>query len=521
MHQTLEQLDMSKEIDTSLSEQEVDVYEVSIVVAQNNSSDDTETNDSEDGLSPIEKHQPKTACSTDVINAVKVTLSGALLILCTALVTAAIFQKQTKATGYRGLHPAIAFCVFWVILLFLALIEGGLNCMVGLVPVNKNLYSETHPRAYACTKVIHRDGNMERFIVGRQYLDLLSIFTTNFMASSIAGAAVFGLPKILSSIFLESGLAVILVTIVFGQLVAQINAAHCMLDYINNYVMLAAAYLALAIEASGICHAVYFVQLVVERWAGKTSSRVEHTVLQKTLFWIRVVFSLCLLSFALIASFKALFDGDTTMWSAIPPYVSLLIFVCLVLLVGMLDALQIAFMAVVRMSPHKLQEFPVAKRNCDLVFNGKNLPSFLLGRQIFQTVIQFAIARIMTLDPKDGNIFGVSDVLQKVFNAGVLGALIATILASLCWRVLANSFPMAILSCPVCSPLVHFCLLAEGSGICSIAWVLARIHRRLAGFKTDDSYIGSLAKSDQTDDFASTDQGSDSEGNQSQHDGSV
>jgi Silicon transporter len=112
-------------------------------------------------------------------------------------------------------------------------------------------------------------------------------------------------------------------------------------------------------------------------------------------------------------------------------------------------------------------------------------------------------------------------MLQKAFNAGVLGALIATILASLIWRVLANSFPMAFLSSPLCRPLVRLCLFAEGTGVCSIAWVFASVLRKLTGFNTDDHHLVQAAKLKQGDDVALTDHGSDSEGNRSQHDDSA
>ena len=37
---------------------------------------------------------------------------------------------------------------------------------------------------------------------------------------------------------------------------------------------------------------------------------------------------------------------------------------------------------------------------------------------------------------------------------------------------------------------LRICLLLEATGICSGAWVLAGIHRRIAGFQRDEVYIG-------------------------------
>ena len=50
-------------------------------------------------------------------------------------------------------------------------------------------------------------------------------------------------------------------TIMIGQLTAQVNAANCMLDFINSYFMLFTNYVSLAIEFSGLLHSVYLVQI--------------------------------------------------------------------------------------------------------------------------------------------------------------------------------------------------------------------------------------------------------------------
>ena len=70
-------------------------------------------------------------------------------------------------------------------------------------------------------------------------------------------------------VFLSTGLALILTTISLGQLMAQVNAATCMLDFINNYFMLFTVYVSLAIETSGLLHSVYLVQIIFAKIAGK------------------------------------------------------------------------------------------------------------------------------------------------------------------------------------------------------------------------------------------------------------
>jgi hypothetical protein len=196
-----------------------------------------------------------------------------LVVFSVVVVSAAIMTKQTGATADYGVHPVVALCTFWFSLAWLAILEGGLNAMVGLQPIPSSVYESTHRKSYLCTKAAHKSDNIERFIVGRQYLDLTIVFTTAFMVSTIDGAQVLGLPPIVNEIFLGSDLGVMLCTIVFGQLISVINCSHNMLDYINNWCMVGSTYLALIVEASGILHAVYFVQIIFTKIANRNKNK--------------------------------------------------------------------------------------------------------------------------------------------------------------------------------------------------------------------------------------------------------
>ena len=473
------------------------------------------------------RHQPcaisetfeETFCSR-TIRLVKTILSGIIFVFSIYILTNAIFQRQTKATVVGGyeIHPVIAFCVSCMTLTWLSILEGGLNSMVGLVPVEPSIYQQSHKRTYQCTKLVHKNGNVERFIVGRQYLDLMCVFTTNFMVSSIKEPSIDGIPQTVTAIFFKSGIAVIIVTIIYGQLCTQINSSKFMLDSMNSYAMIVSTYIALMVETSGIVHATYFVRMIVENVGGITKPKSER---RSILFWIQVSISLCLLCFSFAILFTALYQGRTTAWDGMPPYVSTIIFIVVVLVVGMMDGLQIALMAALRMPVETIENYPVAKRNCDVVFRGNNVEAFLVGRQMFQTLIQFSIARMISFDTSvTDNIFGVSDSVQKVFNSGVLGALITTIIASLSWRVVANAFPLVFLSNPASRPIIYLCFCAEGTGLGNIAWIIARGYEKLFGLKHDDYYLGSssynatakkyvASTNSNNDDSLGTDNGSD------------
>eukprot|EP00522_Entomoneis_paludosa_P011272 CAMPEP_0172445098 /NCGR_PEP_ID=MMETSP1065-20121228/5052_1 /TAXON_ID=265537 /ORGANISM="Amphiprora paludosa, Strain CCMP125" /LENGTH=587 /DNA_ID=CAMNT_0013195893 /DNA_START=89 /DNA_END=1852 /DNA_ORIENTATION=- len=426
--------------------------------------------------------------------AIRHALSLALTLFSIVMISAAIFTKQTVATGEKQVPTILAFIVFWGLLMWLAMMEAGLNCMVGLKPIDSTIYETTHTKTFACTKLAHRGDNLERFIVGRQYLDLSCVFLTSFMVSTIDDASVLGMPKIVNDIFLASGLAVILITIIFGQLVLVINAAHSMLDFMNNYVMIAITYVALAVEASGILHSVYLVQLFFSFVSGKAieSNEPPKTTGQKVLFWGRMAMSLAILVISFVVALGALFQNNTTMWSSVPPVVSVIILVALIGIGGVMEGLQIALFAVVHLPAEDIEKNSLAKHNCDLVFTEHGrLQAFLVGRQIVQTVIMFMIARITTVQMRDGegNLFDVGDGMQAFFETGVLGALLSTIIASLSWRIIASSFPMAFLANPLSTFIIHFCLLIEGTGICYSSWLFAFMHQKVVGYERDDTYI--------------------------------
>jgi hypothetical protein len=182
------------------------------------------------------------------------------------------------------------------------------------------------------------------------------------------------------------------------------------------------------------------------------------------------------------------------MWNGVPPYVSVIFFFVLMCFVGMMEGMQIALFAVVNLPEGSLDHAPIAKANCQMTFTGRNLQAFLIGRQICVTLCMFIVARVTTIKLKSGqsNVLGFSDGFQQFLNTGLLGAIITTIVASLAWRIIASSFPIAFLSNPLVYLIIRLCLILEASGVCSAAWLLALIHKQIVGFQPNEVYIGTV-----------------------------
>ena len=129
----------------------------------------------------------------------------------------------------------------------------------------------------------------------------------------------------------------------------------------------------------------------------------------------------------------------------------------------------------------------------------------MIGRQLCVVSCMFFVARVTSVKIPAGedNIFGVNEGIQGLFNTGLLGALMLTIMGSISWQLVASAFPIAFLSNPITYFLLRWCLLLEATGICQGAWVLASIHKKIAGFQRDEVYIGTAeerAKQDMGDD---------------------
>ena len=130
-----------------------------------------------------------------------------------------------------------------------------------------------------------------------------------------------------------------------------------------------------------------------------------------------------------------------------------------------MEGMQIAAFALINMPDEELSQHGVASANCKLMFAGQNLQAFLIGRQIFVASLMFIVAKIATISIADGgdNIFNVPDGFQSFLDTGLLGAIVLTIIAS--------SFPLAFMSNLVIYIIIRICLVLEGTGICSAAWL--------------------------------------------------
>ena len=519
-----------------------------------------------------------------IFNIMRTGLSILLLCVSLGLVGTAIVTRQTLVA--HGSHPVVALVLLVFLLVWLALLEGGQGCLVGLQPLSQSsqgnndsvpVFAASHRVTHKCTTMVLEKNRLEQFIVGRQFLVVLVVFGINMCGSVVAEYAASTSTTVWDDILPETvfdlmwgggGLALMLVTIVVGQLTAQIVAASSLLDFCNTHAALVlCCALSLVMEASGLLHAVYLVKYLLfdttTNEEKNDESKEEHesgTVTNNTTtddaeamehsnnnkknstptkvesqsslstsssssssssveprgrvgFWVRVLFSVAILATAFAVTLQAIFQEQTALGDGVlSPYAAVFVFVGLMVLVGLLEGLQIALLAVINAPSleHIQSQSAMAYRTCVLVrgstdadgSDGTNdtFSAFLVGRQILVTMCMFLVARITTIqmdDDKDETIFGVAPPVQEFFNTGLLGAILTTIVGSLVWRVIATAYPVAFLSNPILYLLVRLCLVLEASGICASAMVLARICQRVFGLRPDEYYLDHAAQQQQ------------------------
>lgn len=247
----------------------------------------------------------------------------------------------------------------------------------------------------------------------------------------------------------------------------------------------------MAIEFSGLLHICYLIQKIVAKVSGNAieSDQEPRSAVMTTFFYGRCLISVVVLCFAFFVTLKALFAGNTTVWEPVAPAASVAIFFALLIIMGLLEASQISYFAVTRLPVAERGDNWFSRASCKLLFanNNQNLAAFMIGRQLCVVACVFFIARTTAVSlPEDE----LSLDIQSLFKSGLLGALIVTVAGSIAWRLLASAFPLVFLANPVAYILLRFCLLVEMTGVLHGAWVLAAIHKKIAGFESDEVYIG-------------------------------
>ena len=207
--------------------------------------------------------------------------------------------------------------------------------------------------------------------------------------------------------------------------------------------------------------------------------------------YLRFVFSLCLLIFSGVVTCYAILEQKTSMWKSVPGWASLLIFVLVLFLLGVMEGLQIALVELKRQKPESYKDsYPKAYKLGQYAMKGDNVERFLMGRQVFVVCLVFFAAKLTTIHgtSESGFLFYVPDWVQALFlETGLLACVVVVIIAQLMPQIVASIYPTQFLELLGMWPAYWACIFLETSGVTHICWVLAWLLSRLFGMKEEIS----------------------------------
>jgi len=191
----------------------------------------------------------------------------------------------------------------------------------------------------------------------------------------------------------------------------------------------------------------------------------------------RFIFSLGLLVFSGVVTCYAILEQKTNMWKVVPGWASLLIFIFVLWLLGVMEGLQIALVELKRQNPETYKDqYPVAYKLGQKASQGDNIEKFLMGRQVFVVCLVFFAAKLTTIhgNSESGFLFYVPDWVQYVFmETGLLACVVVVIIAQLMPQIVASLYPVQFLELIVMRPAYYACIVLEFCGITHFCWVLA------------------------------------------------
>ena len=277
--------------------------------------------------------------------------------------------------------------------------------------------------------------NRERFIVGRQLLLMFLVFfltqacggtarvtayndtaTTLLLAGgggggvlpnaedSAAQAGLVGANRVesfslwgwqwsesMDVLWLQNHLLYIFMLTVVGNLVTQSVASEKMLGFLNLPVGLyhLCVVPSLVIEWIGVTHVTYLLRDLVVHVADLKGGDESLPAQQKNaFFWLRAVLSLTLFLFGGSVVFIGLLTDHSNDWSSLPVAAALALLILFLIITAGFAGMQVSTVELYRMPLGNLRTTHPWAYECFVVLRkGKNLQNFLIGRQVFISIM--------------------------------------------------------------------------------------------------------------------------------------
>jgi len=434
--------------------------------------------------------------------------STALLIFATTVVIYGIGKQWNNPPWeQKDTHPVLEIFIFLVIMWWIALLEGCQISIVGLQAVNVEKYKDEYPRSYRSSKLVHSGPNVERFLVGRQFL----LIFNGFLASKIAGAkrtddfymGDWTWSSEATDFFWSNSVLLMIVIVAPGQLVTQLLACDKMLGFFE---LVHGAYYTvvlpcLFVESLGMTHSSYLLKDVLCYLAGIDQSEGDpKKKMNKDFFYyFRCLLSVCLVIFSGVLIIKGIAMQQTGVnkgvgWEKLPVWAAVLIALLFLFIMACAEGLQVSALALAKTKTSTFKKrAPLAYRTTQILYAGRNMQAFMVGRQFFVAMMMVLLAKVTSYAGEGGELDGESNNdwgFGKGFNEGLLqtgflGALFVCNVAQLASQVTASIFPVALINNRILNFLLQLMLLTEASGIVNSCWPIAWAVDSMCNLKKD------------------------------------
>jgi len=461
--------------------------------------------------------EPLPTCKEDLQKIVESWHNGtywwglALLIFSVLVVMTGILEKKNNPPwGEDAAHEVLQFFLFWAMLTWIAMLEGCQISVVGLQDYDMEAFKDSHPRAYRCCKLVHSGANVERFLVGRQFLLLFNGFLVSRIGGGHGRVSQFDMwgwtwSEEMTQFWFSNAVLLMIVIVALGQLPTQLVAADRMLGFFNlplgHYYTVVLP--CLAVESIGLTHSSYLLKDVLCWISGIDTSKADPSkaMNKNWLHWSKCALSVSAVIFSGTMIIKGIALGQTNAtegagWDRLPGGLAVLVALFFIFMLASAEGIQVSVIALatVEGSTYKEQS-PLAHRVAELALKGRNMSAFLVGRQFLTAMNMVLLSRVTSYAGgegilKEGGDWGFGKGFNEVLlQTGFLGAILVVNVAQLASQVTASIFPIAVINNLFMYWLLKLMLFIEQLGIVNACWPLSWGIMRAFSMGSDKPYM--------------------------------
>jgi len=186
-----------------------------------------------------------------------------------------IYGILAGESGFSRTFPScpnwLALVVFFFLIVFFGLLEGGHVCLVDLSKHSSESFRDKYHTAASVHKWVsgRRIFNLSKYLMGRQVMVIFNQFFLGSLAS-FPGMHNFPFtdhpfPTVFKNIMVDTGLLNVVFVTCFGSLVPQLIATRYPVQFMNMMVIKVIVAVGLGIEASGIAHFSWVLHHVIAK----------------------------------------------------------------------------------------------------------------------------------------------------------------------------------------------------------------------------------------------------------------